>query len=101
MFTLFVEDLELYQQDKKRKNKQKKNTQDNINSGLNKDDIMLILLLFADDLAILGKLPVEVQTDLDNLYLYCNSWGINVNTAKTKIMVFRKRGGFKENEKWT
>jgi hypothetical protein len=43
MFSLFVEDLELY-------------LQDNLNSGLLIDDIVLILLLFADDMAIIGKL---------------------------------------------
>ena len=68
LFALFVEDLELY-------------LQDNINSGLSKDDITMILLLFADDMAILGKSPAEVQSHLDRLYLYCNSWGLNVNTA--------------------
>ena len=52
-------------------------------------------------MAILGKSPAEVQSHLDKLYVYCNAWGLNVNTAKTKIMVFRKRGGLKENEKWS
>ena len=88
LFSLFVEDFELF-------------LQDNINFGFRIDDIVLILLLFADDMAILGKSPAEVQSHLDNLYLYCNSWGLSVNTAKTIIMVFRKRGGLKENEKWT
>ena len=27
-------------------------------------------------------------------------WGLNVNTDKTKIMVFRKRGNLKPTEKW-
>ena len=88
LFSLFVEDFELY-------------LQDSINSGLSIDDIVLILLLFADDMAILGKSPAEVQSHLDKLYVYCNAWGLNVNTAKTKIMVFRKRGRLKENEKWS
>ena len=88
MFSLFVEDLELY-------------LHDNINSGLSIYDIVLILLLFADDMAILGKSSAEVQSHMVNFYLYCNSWGLSVNTATTKIMVFRKRGGLKENEKWT
>ena len=72
-FSLFVDEIELY-------------LQDNINSGLNIDDIVLVLLciIFADDMASLGKSPTEVQFHLDNLYLYCNSLGLNVNTAKTK-----------------
>jgi exonuclease III len=88
LFSLFVEDLELF-------------LQNNIDSGLIIDDILLILLLFADDMAILGKTPEEVQTHLDNLLIYCNAWGLKVNTSKTKIMVFRKRGRLRQNESWT
>ena len=44
LFSLFVEDLELY-------------LQDSVTSGLSIDDIVLIVLLFADDMAILGKSP--------------------------------------------
>ena len=49
LFSLFVEDLEMF-------------LQHNIESGLTIDDILLILLLFADDMAIFGKTPEEVQT---------------------------------------
>ncbi|XP_052255506.1 uncharacterized protein LOC127861165 [Dreissena polymorpha] len=75
--------------------------QHNIESGLTIDDVLLILLLFADDMAILGKNPEEVQNHLDNLLVYCNTWGLKVNTSKTKIMVFRKRGRLRQNEAWT
>jgi len=88
LFSLFVEDLELF-------------LQDSVHSGLNIEDIILILLLFADDMAIRGKSPEKIQSHLDNLYLYCNSWGLNVNTSKTKIMVFRKRGRIRRDEIWT
>jgi hypothetical protein len=88
MFSLFVEDLELY-------------LQDNLNSGLLIDDIVLILLLFADDMAIVGKTPEDLQNSLDLLYSYCFKWGLEVNTMKTKIVVFRKRGRIFINEKWT
>jgi len=50
---------------------------------------------------MLGKSPEEQLNHLNNLYLYCNSWGLNVNTSKTKIMVFRKRGKIRQDEKWT
>ena len=33
------------------------------------------------------------------LKVYCDNWGLNVNTEKTKIMVFRKRGNLKPTEK--
>ncbi len=77
LFSLFVEDLELH-------------LQSNLDSGLYFDDIVLILLLFADDMAILGKTPEDLQNSLDSLYDYCNRWGLEVNIQKTKVMDFRK-----------
>jgi len=62
--------------------------QDDINAGINLDDVMILLLLFADDMAIIGKNPTEIQNHLDHLYTYCNNWGLQVNINKTKIMVF-------------
>ena len=41
-----------------------------------------------------------LESDLNNLENYCEKWGLEVNVNKTKIMVFRKRGGLLENEKW-
>ena len=60
MFSLFVEDLELY-------------LQNDSALGLTLKDIVLILLLFADDMAIIDKNPEEIQTLLNNLLSYCNS----------------------------
>jgi len=80
LFSLFVEDLELY-------------LQQDVHDGIHIDDLVLIVLLFADDMAIVGKTPLEIQNQLDRLLEYCNAWGLSVSTAKTKIMVFRKRGG--------
>ena len=65
------------------------------------DDILLILLLFADDMAIIGKSPEEVQSHLDRLLEYCNTWELKVNITKTKIMVSRKRGRLLPSEHWT
>ena len=78
LVSLFLEDLELF-------------LQDSINSGLLIDDLVLIILLFADDMAIFGKTPEDLQHNLDLLLDYCNTWGLEVNASKTKIMVFRKR----------
>jgi len=74
--------------------------QDNIECGLNIDDIVLTLLLFADDIAILAKTPEDLQTSLDLLHTYCSNWSLEVNTTKTKIMVFRKRRDLLRNERW-
>ncbi len=72
MFSMFIDDIELYLHDR-------------VGNGLELGDITLILLLFADDMVILGKSPVELQHNLNLLYDYCNRWGLHVNTDKTKI----------------
>ena len=74
LVSLFLEDLELF-------------LQDSINSGLLIDDLVLILLLFADNMAIFGKTPEDMQHYLDLLLEYCNTCGLEVNATKTKIMV--------------
>ena len=51
-------------------------------------------------MVIIGKTPNELQQSLDLLKSYCDTWGLEVNTDKTKIVVFRKRGQVFENEKW-
>ena len=87
-FSLFIDDLELF-------------LQDDPNCGLNLDDITFILMLFADDMVILGNTISDLQHGLDLLHTYCTKWGLQVNTDKTKILVFRKRGRLKDNEVWT
>lgn len=87
MFALFLEDLELF-------------LQGSIKSGLSIYDMCLIILLFADDMAIIGHSVEDLQASLDKLYEYCQYWGLQVNTSKTKIVVFRRRGGLKCNERW-
>jgi hypothetical protein len=49
----------------------------------------------------LGKIPQELQMHLVKIYEYCQNWGLEVNTDKTKIVVFRKRGRVLENEFWS
>ena len=87
MFSLFVEDIEMFLQNRN-------------SGGLLLHDICLILLLFADDMVIVGESPADLQLSLNNLYEYCNTWSLEVNISKTKIVVFRKRGRIKQNERW-
>ena len=82
LFSLVLEDLELF-------------LQDSITCGLLIEDLVLILLLFGDAMAIFGKTPEDLQHNLDLLQEYCNTWDLGVNASKTKIMVLRKRGGLK------
>ena len=68
--------------------------------GLAGIDIGLIdiyLIMYADDIILLGKTPDELQEALTILEDYCNKWKLTVNTEKTKIMVFRKGGRLRED----
>jgi len=86
-YAMFVEDLELY-------------LQNSTTSGLSIDDVTLMLLMYADDMAILAETPEDLQASLNSLHEYCCKWDLQVNTDKTKVMVFRKRGQLHSNEKW-
>ena len=87
LVSLILEDLELF-------------LQQDPDSGIKLDQLTIIILLFADDMVIFGKTPEELQVNLDRLYDYCNTWGLEVDINKTKTMVFRKRGELKNNERW-
>ena len=45
-------------------------------------------MLYADDTAIFSNNAQGLQTGLARLYLYCNTWKLNVNVEKTKIVLF-------------
>ena len=57
------------------------------------------MLLFADDLVLLGDNVGHVQQLLNNLSEFCSKFGLSVNLEKTKFMVFRNGGIVKDNEK--
>jgi hypothetical protein len=59
--------------------------------------LSLFLLMYADDLVLLSESAAGLQTQIDSLYTYCNQWGLEVNTEKTKILVFRKAGRVKHS----
>ena len=54
------------------------------------EDIRLFLLLYADDQVIFAKSPEALQAMLLDIEHYCNAWGLKMNTAKTKTMIFEK-----------
>jgi len=53
------------------------------NAGINIQDICLILLLFADNMVVIGETPEDLQQSIDRLYEYCNTWGLQDNIPKT------------------
>ena len=54
--------------------------------------IVMNSLSWADDLVIMSRSKSGLQTCLNNLQMYCDKWGLELNTDKTKTMVFSKRG---------
>ena len=58
--------------------------------GLDIGMLKLYLLLYADDIVIFSASSEGLQYGLDVLSDYCSKW--RLNTDKTKVMIFRKRG---------
>lgn len=70
-------------------------------SGIQVNDTSdVMLLMFADDIAMCADTPGRLQKMLDTLALFCRKWGLKVNLMKTKIIVFRRGGIVKSTEKW-
>ena len=88
LFSLFVDDLELF-------------LQDDPNCGIKINALLMIVLLFADDMVILGNSQSDLQCRLNLSKEYCDKWGLQVNSEKTKVMVFRKRVNSNITYHWT
>ena len=48
-------------------------------------------LLWADDLILLALDPKTLQKQLDSLAQFCCEWGVDINMAKTKLIVFNSK----------
>ena len=57
------------------------------------------MLLYADDLVLIGDQVGNVQNLLNILSDFCSKWGLKVNMDKTKMLVYRNGGIVKQNEK--
>ena len=75
--------------------------QNDPNCGLTLDDVTFILMLFLDDMVIVANNVQDLQTSLELSHIDCTNWGLQVNTKKTKIVVFRKGDRLKGDESWT
>ena len=63
--------------------------------------LSLSLLLFADDVALVSLTPGGLQNQLNNLKAEADRLKLEVNLAKTSIIVFRKGGHLSRHERWT
>jgi hypothetical protein len=57
-------------------------------------------LLFADDLAVSSFTINSLQKTIDQVTKYCREWKLKCNLNKTKILVYKKGGNLKKDEKW-
>ena len=68
---------------------------------LNPDFVQILILLFADDVALISDTVVGLQTQLDVLYDSAKKLDLVVNRDKSNIVVFRNGGHLSKNEKWS
>ena len=68
---------------------------------LSPEFIHLLILLFADDVALLSDSVAGLQKQLDILYNSCQKLDLNVNLDKSNIIVFRNGGYLALREQWT
>jgi hypothetical protein len=61
-------------------------------AGLEFYHFRLLLLLYADGVALFSESRSGLQEGLDLLHDYCTRWKLTVNVEKTEIVVFRRGG---------
>lgn len=71
-----------------------------IGSGLQWEGKSINCLMFADDIVLLANDPSTLQQMINKVENYCDTWGLNINLEKSKIMIFRKRGKLAKKESW-
>ena len=67
---------------------------------LTPDTLQILMLLFADDVALTADTVNGLQQQLNVLNKYCQEWKLSVNIQKTKILVFKNGGNLSKHEKW-
>ena len=50
-----------------------------------------VYIIFADDIALLAQTEQDLQTLLDFLYTWYNTWLLHINTSKSKVVHFRPK----------
>ena len=59
---------------------------------------MIRLLLYADDLILIAKSALGLQEHLISLEHFCRTVGMQVNTSKTKVVVFSSKRKHKQHK---
>ena len=59
--------------------------------GVHLADVILQVLLYADDLVLLGESPEQLQLLLDCLSDFCKTYEMAVNVAKSDVVIFNRK----------
>ena len=59
--------------------------------GIAVDTLLMVYLLFADDLVLFSESAEGLQKQLTALYSYASLWHIIVSIPKTKVIIFNER----------
>ena len=54
------------------------------------NELKVFLNLFADEQVVFAKSPQTLQSMLNDIENYCETWWLKINTSKTKVMIFEK-----------
>ena len=57
-----------------------------------KNNLILLYLLFADDLVLFAETAEALQEQISGLFNYTSLWHLIVNLIKTKILIFNHKG---------
>ena len=60
--------------------------------GVKIGGVTLSVLLFADDMVLVGNNEVELGNLVNKVKQYCDKWQLEVNVNKTKVVVVSKDG---------
>ena len=57
--------------------------------GVSTGEEKVSMLMYADDLVLLGENENDLQSLLDVLYKWCDNWNVQVNCEKSAVIHFR------------
>ena len=66
--------------------------------GVLMGEYVIRLLLYADDLILIAKSALGLQEHLISLEHFCRTVGMQVNTSKTKVVVFSSKRKHKQHK---
>ena len=60
--------------------------------GIQCDSRMISTLVYADDIILLTEKEQDLQKLLDVVHTWCSTWALSINTNKSNVLHFRKKG---------